>query len=81
MRIHLTTFPKRLRLVVLLPLILVGHELSAQAITSTSDGGNWASDTTWVGGVVPVSSNIVLIAAGATVTMRSPYSTATPAIC
>lgn len=72
---------KTIRHIFLIAAFLGTHELNAQTITSTSDGGNWASDTTWVGGVVPVSSNIVSIAAGATVTVRSPYSTASPAIC
>ena len=38
-------------------------------ITSTAFGGHWSSPATWVGGIVP-SSDIVTIAAGATVVVN-----------
>lgn len=41
----------------------------AATITSTTTGGNWNDGTTWVGGIVPRSTDDVVIAANATVTM------------
>ncbi|MGI4750170.1 MAG: T9SS type A sorting domain-containing protein [Janthinobacterium lividum] len=41
----------------------------AATITSTSSGGNWNDAATWVGGVVPRSTDDVVIAANATVLM------------
>ena len=41
----------------------------AATVTSTATGGNWNDGTTWVGGVVPKSTDDVVIAANATVTM------------
>jgi hypothetical protein len=40
-------------------------------ISSTVTGGAWTSTSTWSGGVVPVSSDKVLIVSGATVTLSS----------
>jgi len=78
-------FLRKTKLIVLLSFILVTHPLIAQTISSTEDGGNWNSDTTWVGGVVPSILNDVIIPAGANVTIRSPYtvspSPGNPALC
>jgi len=41
----------------------------AATITSTISGGNWNDGTTWAGGVVPKSTDDVVIAANATVLM------------
>lgn len=41
----------------------------AAIITSTSSGGNWNDPTTWVGGIVPRSTDDVVIATNATVLM------------
>ena len=41
----------------------------AATVTSTATGGNWNDVTTWIGGVVPKSTDDVVIAANATVTM------------
>lgn len=45
-------------------------------VTSTSSGGDWTNTSTWVGGVIPTTSDSVVIADGATVTIN-----ATTAIC
>ncbi len=50
-------------------LIFGSYFANAQTITSTTTGGNWSATTTWVGGVVPGSSNAAIIAGGATVTV------------
>lgn len=42
---------------------------NAATITSTTIGGNWNDGTTWVGGIVPRSTDDVVIAANATVIM------------
>jgi uncharacterized surface protein with fasciclin (FAS1) repeats len=45
-------------------------DLSAQ-ITSTAVGGNWNETSTWQGGTVPLGSDNVIIAAGATVNLNA----------
>lgn len=50
-------------------LFLFCLQLPAVTITSTAAGGNWTATTTWVGGIVPVAANDVVIAATASVTM------------
>lgn len=52
-------------------LLLLGTLTTAfgQTITSTTTGGAWSATSTWIGGVVPVAANDVVIADGATVTI------------
>ncbi|RYY28956.1 MAG: hypothetical protein EOP41_02790, partial [Sphingobacteriaceae bacterium] len=48
----------------------------AATITSTTTGGNWNDGVTWVGGVVPKSTDDVVIAQNATVTMDAANTSA-----
>jgi hypothetical protein len=43
--------------------------VTANTITSTSIGGNWNEGTSWEGGTVPLPSDDVIIANGATISM------------
>ncbi|GEM_PF-2389452 len=70
-----SSFHSKIFLGLLLFLLLLGSILSAQAGTITSaQTGNWNSPSTWVGGVVPVATDSVIIAAGHTVTVNGPTS-------
>src|SRR6478735_7334415 len=52
----------------------------AQTIVSTGTGGAWDQTTTWVGGVVPTSSNSTAISIVAPVTVPSIYNSVTPLV-
>ncbi|MDP3359726.1 MAG: hypothetical protein Q8S41_10295, partial [Lutibacter sp.] len=47
----------------------VWHEFTDATITSTATGGNWNATTTWFGGIIPATTDDVVIAVGATVTV------------
>ncbi|HXB45999.1 MAG TPA: hypothetical protein VNV85_18165, partial [Puia sp.] len=55
----------------MLALVLLFTSLWATgaSISSTPAGGNWSATTTWVGGIVPGSSDAATIVSGATVTV------------
>lgn len=50
-------------------LLCTNFYAEAATITSTSTGGNWNDGTTWVGGIIPRSTDDVVIAANAAVLM------------
>jgi hypothetical protein len=62
---------------ILIILLFAGVNTKAAIITSTAAGGDWGTTTTWVGGVVPVSTDDVVIAttgAGAVTTSTGPIT-------
>lgn len=67
---------KILHIIPLIVLIFLFSEsfVQANAISSTSSGGNWSAAGTWNGGVVPGSGDDVTITNGATVTVNGAYS-------
>ncbi|MBL7847400.1 MAG: T9SS type A sorting domain-containing protein [Cyclobacteriaceae bacterium] len=50
---------------------LAALSVHAATISSTGAGGDWSVGTTWVGGVVPVAGDDVIIVSGATVTLST----------
>jgi hypothetical protein len=50
-----------------------GNQFTSSAITSTTSG-NWNNGSTWMGGIVPGSSNSVVVAGGHTVTIDGNVS-------
>ena len=66
------------KLLTLTVMLLLGTWSAAygQTITSTTTGGLWSAPSTWIDGVVPVVSNNVVIADGATVTIDAGISVA-----
>ncbi len=59
---------KRIRQVTLVvSLLFLALGLDAQTITSKTTGGNWNNTGTWVGGVIPTSTNSVVIDGAVTV--------------
>ncbi|MBX2898823.1 MAG: T9SS type A sorting domain-containing protein [Cyclobacteriaceae bacterium] len=65
----------RRSLLVSLALILLGLEVTAQAIQSNgTGGGNWSDPATWVGGVVPTFANgVITVRTGDVVTVNSNF--------
>ena len=47
--------------------ILFSISTQGATITSTTSGGNWNATATWVGGVVPISTDDVVMGTNATV--------------
>jgi hypothetical protein len=54
-------FSNVLKTFALLALLLVFGNAKAATITSTTTGGNWNATTTWVGGVIPAVTDVVVI--------------------
>jgi hypothetical protein len=59
----------KLPVAALLAMTLVATSVRAATIVSTATGGNWADTATWVGGVVPSSTDDAQIVSGATITV------------
>ena len=58
----------RKKVVLIFSLMLLAYSgLNAAIVTSTGTGGVWATPGTWVGGLVPVASDNVVIAGPVTV--------------
>jgi hypothetical protein len=55
----------------LLLLLFSFFSANAAVITSTATGGTWSTGSTWVGGVVPLTTDSVIITTGATVTLTA----------
>ncbi|HOU99184.1 MAG TPA: gliding motility-associated C-terminal domain-containing protein [Bacteroidales bacterium] len=55
---------------ILVGLMFISIHLTAATVTSNAVTGNWNSASTWVGGVVPSSSDSVVIVNGATITLN-----------
>src|SRR5882757_1561045 len=72
---------RSIKLIVFLAAFTFAQSTWATTISSTSAGGDWSLSATWVGGVVPTSADDVIIVAGSTVVVRSPYFFSTPAVC
>ena len=49
--------------------------IHAATITTTAAGGNFSATGTWIGGVVPTSSDNIIISSTATVTMNVNFTT------
>lgn len=61
--LNFSSFPARIRLQMSLLLCFGLLNMSkAATITSTSNGGNWSSASTWIGGVLPLAGDDVIIA-------------------
>ncbi|RXR22438.1 hypothetical protein [Flavobacterium stagni] len=58
-------------LVVLTLFFLLSYISKGATITSTATGGAWNATTTWVGGVVPATTDNAIIATGATVNLTA----------
>ncbi len=56
-------------------LLLLMGKVNANTITSKSITGNWNSTSSWVGGAIPSSTDSVVIASGAVITMDKNYTT------
>ncbi|TRV27521.1 MAG: hypothetical protein EWV88_04700, partial [Microcystis wesenbergii Mw_MB_S_20031200_S109D] len=57
--------------VVLTLFFLLSYITKGATITSTATGGAWNATTTWVGGVVPATTDNAIIATGATVNLTA----------
>ena len=55
------------KIAVSLLLVLFAIYTQGATITSTTSGGNWSANSTWVGGVVPISTDDVIMGTNATV--------------
>lgn len=54
---------------------LVANTLPANAVVSTTSGGDWTSTTTWANGVVPTATDSVVILDGASVVINGTTPT------
>ncbi len=56
--------------------VIMTASVTAATVTSTATGGTWSATTTWAGGAVPGTTDDVVIANGATVTINANITVA-----
>jgi len=59
------------KIIITFLLLLSFFNSNAATITSTATGGTWSTGSTWVGGVVPATTDSVIIESGAIVTLTA----------
>lgn len=64
------------KIILLIILFLTFSNSFSATISSTNVGGNWSTGTSWVGGIVPATTDNIIITNGATITLIAASSIA-----